>query len=179
MLEKVAAAEAVHAIRSWTALKQRLGRNRRVWVLTHAALPSEPLAMLEVALLTQTPSSVDELLREDTWRRRNDSWEDVNREDVPLFGSRSVAAAERDSEDDSDEARVAVFYSISATQPGLAGVDVGFQLIRRAAAAMAAKHIRAPSSFKRERLVVRARADHLSVAERERDTRALSPEIPS
>ncbi|EGB11045.1 hypothetical protein AURANDRAFT_12634, partial [Aureococcus anophagefferens] len=112
VLERVVAAEAVHAIDDWPALKQRLGRNRRVFTLSHAALGGEPLAVVEVALGGEVAASIQGLLAEDTW-----------------------AASETPA-----EPTCAIFYSISATQPGLAGVDVGARLIRGAAATLASEH---------------------------------------
>eukprot|EP01047_Picozoa_sp_COSAG01_P067897 COSAG01_NODE_9688_length_2370_cov_1.267283_2_plen_106_part_00 len=44
-------------------LKQRLGGDRRVWVLTHPALPAEPLAMLEIALTDEVAPSIAALVR--------------------------------------------------------------------------------------------------------------------
>ena len=64
---RLIAAEAVHTIRSWAGLKQRLGRNRRLFVLTHPALPSEPLVMLQVAITPAVAGSVDALLEQDSW----------------------------------------------------------------------------------------------------------------
>ncbi|KAH8069151.1 malonyl-CoA decarboxylase [Aureococcus anophagefferens] len=66
VLERVVAAEAVHAIDDWPALKQRLGRNRRVHAVARA-LGGEPLAVVEVALGGEVAASIQGLLAEDTW----------------------------------------------------------------------------------------------------------------
>ena len=95
-----------------------------MWVLTHPVLPREPLALLEVALTPRVASSIDEILDTETWTASEGS-------SVSRFGRDEAVDA------GDDAPKCAMFYSISATQPGLAGINVGEQLIRRAAAAMA------------------------------------------
>ncbi|KAH8067040.1 malonyl-CoA decarboxylase [Aureococcus anophagefferens] len=128
VLERVVAAEAVHAIDDWPALKQRLGRNRRVFTLSHAALGGEPLAVVEVALGGEVAASIQGLLAEDTWAAS----------ETPAVSS--AFASGGGPPPDAEEPTCAIFYSISATQPGLAGVDVGARLIRGAAATLASEH---------------------------------------
>lgn len=115
MLERVIAAEAVHTISTWEELKQRLGTNRRLFVLTHPALPAEPLAMLEIALTPRIAPSVNALLAEDTYTPQGGSPVVFDKEESAVGGDSVVAGPPR----------CAIFYSISSTQPGLAGVDLG------------------------------------------------------
>jgi malonyl-CoA decarboxylase len=100
LLEKLIAYEAVHEIRSWDDLRNRLDSDRRCFALFHPRMPDEPLAFVEVALVRGIAGSVQSLL--DT--------------DAPLS--------------DPKEADAAVFYSISNTQRGLQGIAFGDYLIK-------------------------------------------------
>ncbi len=101
LIEKLIQYEAVHDIRSWADLKNRLDSDRRCYGFFHPNLPSEPLIFVEVALLSEIASSITPLLDEN-------------------------AAPE-----DLKKATVAIFYSISNTQAGLRGVGFGDSLIKR------------------------------------------------
>ncbi|MBY4598265.1 malonyl-CoA decarboxylase [Ottowia caeni] len=101
LLEKLIKYEAVHDIRSWADLKNRLDSDRRCYGFFHPRLPQEPLIFVEVALLGNLAESITPLLDE------------------------SAAAA------DLTKATTAIFYSISNTQPGLRGVSFGDSLIKR------------------------------------------------
>lgn len=102
ILEKIIRYEAVHAIRNWDDLRNRLQpTDRRCYGFFHPQLADEPLIFVEVALTRAIPDNVAELL------------------DL----SRQVIRAE--------EADTAVFYSISNTQKGLAGVSFGNFLIKQ------------------------------------------------
>jgi len=100
LLEKLIAYEAVHAIDSWTDLKNRLDSDRRCYAFFHPAMPAEPLVFVEVALTSGIATDLVKLLDE--------------------------SAPELDPE----HADTAVFYSISNCQPGLAGVNLGNALIK-------------------------------------------------
>ncbi|HTG21822.1 MAG TPA: malonyl-CoA decarboxylase family protein, partial [Reyranella sp.] len=50
LLEKLVDYEAVHAIRSWRDLKNRLDSDRRCFAFFHPRMPDEPLIFVEVAL---------------------------------------------------------------------------------------------------------------------------------
>ena len=100
LLEKLIEYEAVHDIRSWADLKNRLDSDRRCYGFFHPRLPQEPLIFVEVALGQTLSSSMAPLLDE------------------------SAAAA------DLARAHTAIFYSISNTQPGLRGVGFGDSLIK-------------------------------------------------
>jgi malonyl-CoA decarboxylase len=75
--------------------------DRRCYAFFHPALPDEPLIFVEVALTEAIPGAIAPLLAKD-------------REPVPI-----------------ERARTAVFYSISNTQRGLAGISFGNFLIKQ------------------------------------------------
>jgi len=101
MLEKLIQYEAVHDIRGWSDLKNRLDSDRRCYGFFHPRLPNEPLIFVEVALLDALPQRIGPLLDE------------------------SAAAA------NISKASHAIFYSISNTQRGLHGVSFGDSLIKQ------------------------------------------------
>lgn len=103
LLEKLIAYEAVHRIRSWDDLKNRLEADRRCYAFFHPNMPGEPLIFVEVALVTGISDNVQQLLDES-------------------------APAE-----DPDKADSAIFYSISNCQRGLAGISFGNFLIKQVA----------------------------------------------
>jgi malonyl-CoA decarboxylase len=100
MIEKLIQYEAVHDIKSWADLKNRLDSDRRCYGFFHPRLPDEPLIFVEVALLDEMAQSIPPLLDE------------------------SAAMA------DLNKATAAIFYSISNTQTGLRGVSFGDSLIK-------------------------------------------------
>ncbi|MBY0411046.1 MAG: malonyl-CoA decarboxylase [Burkholderiaceae bacterium] len=100
LIEKLIKYEAVHDIRSWADVKNRLDSDRRCYGFFHPRLPNEPLIFVEVALLDRMSSSITPLLDE-------------------------AAAPE-----DLSRATTAIFYSISNTQTGLRGVSFGDSLIK-------------------------------------------------
>jgi len=101
LLEKLIAYEAVHEIRSWTDLRNRLDSDRRCYAFFHPRMPEEPLIFVEIALTRDMASNVHTLLDESAPRT------------------------------DPHTAQAAIFYSISNTQPGLRGVSFGGFLIKR------------------------------------------------
>jgi malonyl-CoA decarboxylase len=101
LLEKLVDYEAVHAIRSWRDLKNRLDSDRRCYAFFHPRMPGEPLIFVEVALVKGLAGSVQRLLDEK----------------APVLDPR--------------EADTAIFYSISNCQQGLAGISFGNFLIKR------------------------------------------------
>jgi malonyl-CoA decarboxylase len=109
LLEKLIKYEAVHDIRSWSDLRNRLDADRRCYAFFHPRMPSEPLIFVEVALSDAIANNISVLLDEQ----------------APLS--------------DTSRASVAVFYSISNTQPGLKGVSFGNSLLRRVTAALQAE----------------------------------------
>ncbi len=104
VLEKIIRYEAVHEIRGWDDLRRRIDPpDRRCFAFFHPALIDEPLIFVEVAL-----------------EKRNSR--PPSRRSWPAAASNIVAP---------EKARVAVFYSISNCQRGLAGVSFGNFLIKQ------------------------------------------------
>ena len=101
LVEKLIKYEAVHDIRSWADVKNRLDSDRRCYGFFHPRLPDEPLIFVEVALMNEIAASITPLLDE------------------------GAAPA------DLARATTAIFYSISNTQTGLKGVSFGDSLIKR------------------------------------------------
>ena len=64
LLEKLVGYEAVHEIRSWRDLKNRLDSDRRCYAFFHPRMPGEPLIFVEVALVKGLAGSVQGLLDE-------------------------------------------------------------------------------------------------------------------
>lgn len=103
VLEKIIRYEAVHEIRGWDDLRRRIDPpDRRCFAFFHPALVDEPLIFVEVALEREIPGAIAPVLASGRL------------EHVPL-----------------EKARVAVFYSISNCQRGLAGVSFGNFLIKQ------------------------------------------------
>lgn len=109
LIEKLIRYEAVHDIRSWDDMKNRLDSDRRCYGFFHPRLKDEPLIFVEVALMDHLADSITPLLDE-------------------------TAAA-----DDLDKATTAIFYSISNTQVGLKGVSFGDSLIKRVVETLSAE----------------------------------------
>ena len=100
LIEKLIKYEAVHDIKSWADVKNRLDSDRRCYGFFHPRMPNEPLIFVEVALLHDIASSILPLLDESA------DPEDLNK------------------------STTAIFYSISNTQAGLRGVSFGDSLIK-------------------------------------------------
>lgn len=82
-------------------MKQRLGRGRLCFAFFHKSMPGEPLVFIKVALTREVSSNVQTILQAE-----------IHDKDITGVNT-------------------AIFYSISATQPGLSGVDLGNFLIKR------------------------------------------------
>ncbi len=101
LLEKLGRYEAVHEVRGWSDLKNRLDVDRRCFAFLHPAMPNEPLIFVEVALTTEMSSNMASLLDQH----------------APVT--------------DPALATNAIFYSISNCQRGLDGISFGNALIKR------------------------------------------------
>ena len=99
-LEKLGRYEAVHEVRGWEDLKNRLDSDRRCFAYVHPAMPKEPLIFVEVALVETMSAKIG-----------------------PLLDSKAPLG-------NPDEASTAIFYSISNCQRGLAGISFGNALIK-------------------------------------------------
>jgi malonyl-CoA decarboxylase len=100
LLEKLIEYEAVHEIHSWNDLRSRLDSDRLCFAFFHNKMLSEPLIFVEVALVNKLSTNIQDLL---------------NKEDEKI---------------EPHQASTAIFYSISNTQPGLAGISLGNFLIK-------------------------------------------------
>jgi malonyl-CoA decarboxylase len=101
LLEKLMKYEAVHEIRDWTDLKNRLDSDRRCFAFFHNKMPNEPLIFVEVALVNEISDNIRKLLDEEAVTIKPEN------------------------------ADTAVFYSISNAQKGLEGIHLGNFLIKR------------------------------------------------
>lgn len=102
ILQKIIEYEAVHQIRDWNDLRRRIEPpDRRCFAFFHPQLADDPLIFVEVALTTEVPGSIGEVLAE----------------------NRTFLTADR--------ATTAVFYSISNCQEGLRGISFGNFLIKQ------------------------------------------------
>lgn len=101
LLEKLFAYEAVHPIKGWGDLKNRLSSDRRCFAFFHPRMANEPLIIVQVALVHGIADNVQTLLDEA----------------APVL--------------DPTEADTAIFYSISNAHEGLGGISFGNFLIKR------------------------------------------------
>jgi malonyl-CoA decarboxylase len=101
LIEKLIQYEAVHDIKSWADVKNRLDSDRRCYGFFHPRLPDVPLIFVEVALVDEMAGDI-----------------------MPLLDEQAAAS-------NLNKATTAIFYSISNTQPGLRGVSFGDSLIKR------------------------------------------------
>ncbi|VWX63025.1 Malonyl-CoA decarboxylase [Burkholderiales bacterium 8X] len=101
LIEKLIQYEAVHDIKSWADVKNRLDSDRRCYGFFHPRLPNTPLIFVEVALVDHVSEGI-----------------------VPLLDEAALPGH-------IDKATTAIFYSISNTQSGLRGVSFGDSLIKR------------------------------------------------
>ncbi|HEX4891817.1 MAG TPA: malonyl-CoA decarboxylase [Hyphomicrobiaceae bacterium] len=103
ILEKIIAYEAVHEIQSWEDLRRRLDpADRRCFAFFHPSLVDEPLIFVEVALMGESPASIQSVLNE-----------------------------KRKAAPEAAPPNTAVFYSISNCQEGLRGISFGNFLIKQ------------------------------------------------
>ena len=103
ILDKIIQYEAMHEIQGWEDLRRRLDpADRRCFAFFHPSLVDEPLIFVEVALMGESPASIQSVLNE-------------KRKGVP----------------DAAAPTTAVFYSISNCQEGLRGISFGSFLIKQ------------------------------------------------
>ncbi|XP_067004355.2 malonyl-CoA decarboxylase, mitochondrial [Anabrus simplex] len=117
MLQKISEYEAVHPVRSWTDLKRRVGPYRRCFVYTHSSMPDEPLVVLHTALSDEIASSMKGIVSAASRMSM----------DTSAFPSMSGDPVVEDP----NNIKAAIFYSISSTQKGLQGIELGNYLIKR------------------------------------------------
>ena len=117
MLQKISEYEAVHPLRNWTDLKARVGPYRRCFAYTHRSMPGEPIVVLHIALTTEIVSTIASVVKH---RRQVKRFQTVDSEEVTL------------NMEDTSQCTTAIFYSISSTQEGLQGIELGNLLIKTA-----------------------------------------------
>ncbi|CAI5700868.1 unnamed protein product [Peronospora effusa] len=110
LLENIIRYEAVHPVGTISELKRRLGKGRRCFAFFHPSIPDEPLVFVHVALMQELASSM-QAIRDET-----------------------------EQLEEASQAKAAIFYSISSTQKGLSGVDLGNFLIKEVAKALKTEH---------------------------------------
>ena len=104
ILEKIIEYEAVHEINSWDDLRARLAPlDRQCFAFFHPLIPNDPLIFVEVALCSETPISIQEIIK-------------IDREETDI-----------------EKVNTAIFYSISNCQNGLLGISFGNFLIKKVA----------------------------------------------
>uniref|UniRef100_A0A1I7T8H3 Malonyl-CoA decarboxylase, mitochondrial n=1 Tax=Caenorhabditis tropicalis TaxID=1561998 RepID=A0A1I7T8H3_9PELO len=103
ILQKVAEYEAVHPVRGLSDFRKRLGPLRRCFYFSHEALPRTPLVMVHVALMSEIADSVQEITKRG------------------------------DPTGNEEDQTTAIYYSITSTQAGLSGIDLGNMLIKKVA----------------------------------------------
>ncbi|XP_017880324.1 malonyl-CoA decarboxylase, mitochondrial-like [Ceratina calcarata] len=115
ILQKISDYEAIHPIKNWLDLKQRVGPYRRCYIFTHPSMPREPLVVLHTALCDIIPDSV----------------KGIEEAKVRILGGprKEVTFLEEDK----DKIKTAICYSITSTQKGLQGIELGNYLIKRVA----------------------------------------------
>lgn len=110
IIETIMKHEAVHPVKEFIHIKYRLnGITRRCFAFCHTAIPDIPAAFIMIAFMDHIPSNI-----------------------------RDITKMESEIHTDIDEsciketkASCAIFYSISATQRGLSGIDLGAGLIKQ------------------------------------------------
>ncbi|XP_058809041.1 malonyl-CoA decarboxylase, mitochondrial-like [Phymastichus coffea] len=116
ILQKVSDYEAIHPIKNWADLKKRVGPYRRCFIFTHPSMPREPLVVLHTALCDIIPDTV----------------KGIQEAEHRILGQKQTSNHES-MEEDKNKIKTAIFYSISSTQVGLQGIELGNYLIKEVA----------------------------------------------
>lgn len=112
VLQKVSEYEAVHPVRNWADLKRRVGLYRRCFTFTHSCMPKEPLVVLHIFLTNEISTSMSKILQGSRASSADDTSINKEIENPSLINT-------------------AIFYSITSTQKGLQGIELGNYLIKR------------------------------------------------
>ncbi|XP_076242951.1 malonyl-CoA decarboxylase, mitochondrial [Calliopsis andreniformis] len=115
ILQKVSDYEAIHPVRNWLDLKQRVGPYRRCYIFTHPSMPREPLVVLHTALCDTIPDTV----------------KGIEEAKIRITGDKKQEITFL--EEDKCKITAAIFYSITSTQKGLQGIELGNYLIKEVA----------------------------------------------
>ncbi|KOC65828.1 Malonyl-CoA decarboxylase, mitochondrial [Habropoda laboriosa] len=118
ILQKISDYEAIHPIKNWLDLKQRVGPYRRCYIFTHPSMPREPLVVLHTALCDIIPNSV----------------KGIEEAKIRILGGprKEVTFLEENK----CKIKAAIFYSITSTQKGLQVnkyIELGNYLIKEVA----------------------------------------------
>ncbi|XP_012944699.1 malonyl-CoA decarboxylase, mitochondrial isoform X2 [Aplysia californica] len=153
LVQKVSNYEAVHKIRTLEDIKRRLGPYRRCYIFTHNSMPREPVVVLHTALMSEIAASIHSIILSPRYRSlytegypdfysvetrsppglpltptNPEPQEPMQGASVPS-SSFSASLLDEDKEDPT-QISCAVFYSITSTQKGLHGVEMGNYLIK-------------------------------------------------
>ncbi|XP_018497245.2 malonyl-CoA decarboxylase, mitochondrial [Galendromus occidentalis] len=128
MLQKISEYEAVHPVRGWLDLKRRVGPYRRCFVFCHSTMPNEPIVVLHTALMQHVAESIKEIVQ--------------HQQSLESTSSLQAMALPSSMENLEEPSRInaAIFYSITSTQKGLQGIELGRYLIKNAVQDLQAEH---------------------------------------
>lgn len=128
LLQRICSYEAVQSIRNWADLKRRVGPNRRCFAFTHSCLPRDPVLVVHTALAATASlphaRNIQAIIGTGSrfpLERRTPS---INDPDVPAVDLDDV-------DEDPKTITTAIFYSITSTQKGLQGVELGNHLLKK------------------------------------------------
>ena len=100
------------AVQSWDGLRVRTCGHRCVYALHHRAAPTEPLAFTSVALRAAAPAALADILAPEPHGAPS-----YYAAPTPNLNSSAESVLEENILEGSSGLRVAVFYSLCATQP--------------------------------------------------------------
>lgn len=126
LLQRICSYEAVQSIRNWADLRRRVGPHRRCFAFTHSCLPRDPVLVVHVALSSnhQTTGNIQSIIGTGSRMTRDTR--------TPTINDPEVAITEIDDvSEDPKTVTAAIFYSITSTQKGLQGIELGNHLLKR------------------------------------------------
>ncbi|XP_055889081.1 malonyl-CoA decarboxylase, mitochondrial-like isoform X2 [Biomphalaria glabrata] len=139
LVEKVSMYEAVHKVKNWEDIKRRVGPYRRCYIFTHSSMPREPVVVLHTALTQEISSSIQGILRNVRLRYSSIADDQTIGKGLEYFSGldeKNVRQSDSDNmnfnsdTEDPELVKAAIFYSITSTQKGLQGIDLGYYLIK-------------------------------------------------
>ncbi|GIL63503.1 hypothetical protein Vafri_17549 [Volvox africanus] len=141
LLERVMRCEAVHPLSSWEDLRRRLGPRRRVFAFTHPCMAEEPLVVLHTALMSKPAAAMSDILDEqEVSEQAREQQHPQQQQEQQQQRHQAQPPTKASHPDMQDLPSTAVFYSISSSQPGLRGIDLGQFLIKRVAERLMAEY---------------------------------------
>ncbi|CAL1548406.1 unnamed protein product [Lymnaea stagnalis] len=142
LVQKISTYEAVHRIKTWEDIKRRVGPYRRCYIFTHNSMPGEPVVVLHRALTTDISSNIQTIIPNARARPTvslEKSLADACAPEEEISPSASGTAEKTNDNlasqhyfEKEEQANIkwAIFYSITSTQKGLQGIDLGNYLIK-------------------------------------------------